>query len=63
LSFAEFIYNNSKHQVLQDTPFYIYYGYHSQLLWNPEDRIIGEVPAIYRRLETLKAEQRKLEDL
>jgi hypothetical protein len=63
LSFAEFAYNNSKHQVLQNTPFYVCYGYHPQLPWNPEDRIMGEVPAARRRLETLQAERNKLQDL
>ena len=63
LTFAEFAYNNSKHQVLQDTPFKVCYGYQPRLPWNPEDRIKGEVPAARRRLETLHEERNKLHDL
>jgi transposase InsO family protein len=63
LPFAEFAYNNSKHQVLQDTPFHVCYGYHPQLPWNPEDRIKGEVPAARRRLEVLQEERIKLQEL
>ena len=63
LSFAEFTYNNSKHQVLQSTPFEVCYGYHPKLPWNPEDRIKGEVPAARKRLEILLEERKKLQEL
>lgn len=63
LSFAEFAYNNSKHQVLNDTPFHTCYGYHPQLPWNPEDRIQGEVPAARERVQILLEEREKLQEL
>jgi hypothetical protein len=41
----------------------MYYEYYPQFPWNPEDRIIGKVLAMCRRLETLKIKRRKLKDL
>jgi hypothetical protein len=63
LSFAEFTYNDSKHQVLQDTPFHVCYGYHPRLPWNPADRILGEVPAARRRVKVIQEERKKLQEL
>jgi hypothetical protein len=55
---VEFIYNSSKHQVLQRSPFLVAYGYEPKLPWHlrqlkPEDGLKGGVLATQQRIETL----------
>jgi hypothetical protein len=63
LPFAEFVYNNSKHQTIQCSPFRACYGYDPDIPWNPGVRAQGEVPAARNRVKQLNIEREKLQKL
>ena len=56
LPMAEYAYMNSHHSSIGTTPFYMMYGYHPEIRWEPEDGPLkGEVPAANERIKQLQA--------
>lgn len=60
LFFAEYVYNNSKHSVLKETPSKVLFGYQPTMPWEPKRRPEGDVPAARERARIMKTERENL---
>ena len=61
LSLTKFAYNNSHHSIADSTPFYLLYGYHSEIRWEIEDNSLkGEIFSANERVKLLQARRHEL---